>query len=112
MFMQRALSGVVVLSLLAVVSCQNSTQPPAALPSTPQQAIMIRGNDGTTVAFFIPSSDPDHPKALTGAGTEVCPECQAAAAKYFKTGVLDPKCSRTGATRTVVTFTEPTTGHQ
>jgi hypothetical protein len=112
MFMQRTLFAIAALSLVATAGCQNSTPPASAVPTTPQQAIMIRGNDGTTVAFFVPSSDPDKPKALTGSGTEVCPECEAAAAKYFKTGVLDPKCSRTGATRSVVTFTEPTTGHQ
>jgi hypothetical protein len=111
--MQRSLfTAVAALLLLAVAACQNSTPPAASVPTTPQTAIMIRGNDGTTVAFFVPSNDPDHPRALIGSGTEVCPECEAAAAKYFKTGVLDPKCSRTGATRSVVTFTEPTTGHQ
>ena len=112
MFMRRTLLAAAALSLLGIVGCQSSTPPASAVPTTPQQAIMIRGNDGTTVAFFVPSSDPDKPKALTGPGTEVCPECQAAAAKYFKTGVLDPKCSRTGPARTVITYTEPSTGHQ
>jgi hypothetical protein len=112
MFLRRSLSAAVALSLLAMIGCQDSAPRSASLPATPQQAIMIRGNDGTTVAFFLPSDDPNKPRALVGAGSEVCPECEAAAVKYFKTGVLDPKCSRTGAIRSVVTFTPPTTGHQ
>lgn len=109
MLVRRTLFAVAAFSLLAIAGCQNATP---SVPTTYQQAIMIRGNDGTTVAFFLPSADPDKPMALVGTGVQVCPECQAAAAKYYKTGVLDPKCSRTGATRSVVTFTPPTSGHQ
>jgi hypothetical protein len=112
MFMQRTVYTVAALSLLAFAGCQSSTPPApsAAMPS--QQAIFIRGNGGTTVAVFVPTDDPDKPMALLGPGVEPCPECQAAAVKYYKTGVLDPKCSRTGATRSLVTMTPSTTGHQ
>jgi hypothetical protein len=118
MFMQRTLFTVAALSLFAMAGCESSTTPTAttlptaSIPTTSQQAIMVRGNSGTTVAFFLPSDNPDKPMALMGPGVEVCPECEAAAIKYFKTGVLDPECSRTGATRTLVGFTPTTTGHQ
>ena len=112
MFMQRTLFIVAALSLLAVAGCQSPTTPAASVPTSYQQAIMVRGNDGTTVAFFVPTADPDKPMALLGPGVEPCPECQAAAVTYSKTGGLDPKCSRTGATRSVVTFSSASTGHQ
>jgi hypothetical protein len=112
MFTQRALYTLVALSLVAIAGCQNSTPPASSAAMPSQQAILIRGNGGTTVAVFVPTDDPDKPMALLGPGVEPCPECQAAAVKYFKTGVLDPKCSRTGATRSLVTMTPSITGHQ
>jgi ABC-type transport system substrate-binding protein len=111
MFIRRTLLTAMALSAIAIAGCQNGTPPTASAATAPQQAIVVRGNGGS-VTVFVPGDDPNKPMALTGAGSEVCPECEAAAAKYFKTGVLDPKCSRTGATRTAVTLTPSTTGHQ
>ena len=112
MFTRRRLCALAAFSLLVVAGCQSSTAPATPPDANSRQAISIRGNDGTTVAFFIPTDNPDKPMALTGDGSPVCPECREAAVKYFRTGVLDPKCSRTGATRTLVIMRDASTGHQ
>lgn len=97
-----------ILTGVIAAGCHNSTSPVPEATATPTRAIVITGNGGSTTVF-VPSSDPANPVVYCSTGTEVCPECKAAAVKYFQTGVLDPKCSRTGATRTAVTYTGP--GH-
>jgi hypothetical protein len=90
--------------LLAALGCQNSTTPPSTAATVPAKAIVVTGGNGGSTTVFIPSSDPNNPVVLCSNGTEVCPECKAAAVKYFQTGVLDPKCNRTGATRAATTI--------
>jgi hypothetical protein len=68
--------------------------------AAPQRVVVASGGNGGGTAVFIPSSDPQNPAVYCSDGVTACPECKAAAVKYFTTGVLDPKCSRTGATRT------------
>ena len=99
-----------VLALIVLAGCESSTPSASSSSSTmppAERAIAISTNTGTTT-IFVPTADPEKPVMLCAAGAEVCPECKAAAIKYFQTGVLDPKCSRTGATRTVVS----SLGHQ
>lgn len=104
---------VATLALLFVAGCQNSTSPAPQAMATPQRAVVVSGgNGGNTTVVFLPSSDPANPVMLSTAGVEECPECKAAAIKYFQTGVLDPKCSRTGAIRTAALLTTPNVGHQ
>jgi len=100
-----------VVALLILAGCQNGSSPSSSSMPTPAKAIVITGNGGSTVVW-VPTADPDQPMMLSTSGsTEVCPECKAAAIKYFKTGVLDPKCSRTGATRTELTVVPQNLGH-
>lgn len=98
-----------VAALVAVIAigCQHSAAPtPAETAASPQHAVVVTGNGGSVVVFE-PSNDPANPVVYCSAGTEICPECKAAAIKYFQTGILDPKCSRTGATRTATTIAYP-----
>jgi hypothetical protein len=113
--MRTGLSAVIALITLVGLGCQSST-PPASQATTAsmtsgQRAVIVSGGNAGNVTVFLPSDDPASPTMLSASGATVCPECKAAAAKYFQTGVLDPKCSRTGATRAVVTAVPPTYGH-
>lgn len=105
-----------VLLLVVAVSCQNSAAPTTQAAAVPaQHAIYVDGGNGRTAVFLPPATPGGPPVVYCSSGTvEVCPECNAAAIKYFETGVLDPKCSRTGATRTVIDYVPPPTnvGHQ
>lgn len=83
---------------------------PHAMSGPPRAVIVSAGQSGS-MTVFLPSEDTSHPIALCASDGKVCPECRAAAAKYFQTGVLDPKCSRTGATRSIATEFPPTFGH-
>ena len=100
------------LALILLGGCQSASTPSAGATATPpQRAIVVSGNAGSTTVY-LPSNDPDKPLMLSTSGSgEACPECTAAAIKYFQTGVLDPKCSRTGATRTVTNLITPNYGH-
>ena len=94
------------------LGCQSSTTPAPQAAASPQRAVIVSGGNAGNVTVFLPSDDPANPTMLcTSSGTTVCPECKSAAIKYFQTGVLDPKCSRTGATRTSVVGVPPTYGH-
>ena len=95
-----------VLLALVTIGCQSASQPAAETAASPQRALVVSSNSGPTTVF-VPSSDPANPVVYCSAGTEVCPECKAAAVKYFTTGVLDPKCSRTGAVRTATSLSAP-----
>ena len=105
------LVAIAAFALLFSVGC--STPPPAqsAAMASPDRAVVISGNGGSTTVF-IPTSDPDKPMMLSSTGAEMCPECKAAAVKYFQTGVLDPKCSKCGGIRTATSLVTPTVGHQ
>ena len=100
------------LTLLLVLGCQSSSTPTGQTMAAPTQAVFVTssGNGGGTTVF-LPSAGPDNPMVFCSSGStsDVCPECRAAAIKYFKTGILDPKCSRTGAIRTVGKLVPPMT---
>jgi hypothetical protein len=88
------------MAFLAVAGCQNAKDPaPQANAAPPQRALVVTSGNAGNVTVFLPTSDPENPIMLCSESTEVCPDCKAAAIKYFQTGVLDPKCARTGATR-------------
>jgi hypothetical protein len=99
------------LALLITAGCQSSPTAPSQAMVTPQRAVVVSAGQSGAMTVFLPSDDSSNPIALCTAGTDVCPECKAAAVKYFQTRVLDPKCSRTGATRTATTLFSPTFGH-
>ena len=90
--------------LLVTVGCQNSSTPSSTVAAAPARAVVVTGGNGGSTTVFIPSSDPSNPVVLCSNGGEVCPECKAAAIRYFQTGVLDPKCNRTGASRAATTI--------
>ena len=100
------------LGLLVLSGCQNSAPATAQATATPQRAIVVSGGNTGTYTVFLSSVDPNDPVILCSAGTTVCPECKAAAIKYFQTGVLDPKCSRTGANRYPIVSVDTSVGHQ
>lgn len=90
------------LGTLLLVACSSSSPPPQQSAAVaPQDAVVSSINGNTTI--FMRGSDPDEPIMMSTSGGPVCPECKAAAIKYFKTGVLDPHCTMTGATRTLAT---------
>jgi hypothetical protein len=100
------------LALFMIVGCQNSTAPAPQATAAPSKAVVVTSGNGGSTTIFLASADPNNPVMLCTEGTELCPECKTAAVKYFQTGVLDPKCSRTGATRRVTTLITPNVGHQ
>lgn len=100
--MRYVATPIAALVAVLVLGCQSSTAPAPMAQAHPEHAVVVTGNGGS-VTVFVPSSDPANPVVYCSTGTDVCPECKAAAIKYFQTGVLDPKCSRTGATRTATT---------
>ena len=111
--MRFATSPIVAVLALLVGGCQSSPSPSTseAMPS-PQRAIVVTGGNAGATTVFLPSSDPANPIMMSTSGDMAeCPECKAAAIKYFETGVLDPKCSRTGATRCVLVPPTPYIGH-
>jgi hypothetical protein len=107
----RIVSISALLALVSIVGlgCQSSTAPAAPVIAAPQRAVIISGANSGGTTVFLPSDDLQNPTMLCS-GTAACLECKAAAIEYFTTGVLDPKCSRTGATRTAVTINVPING--
>jgi len=105
------LGATAVLAILAFMGCQNSASPMAQTLMAPQKAIVVNSGNGGSTTVFIPSSDPNEPTVMCASGTYVCPECKAAAIKYFATGELDPKCHLSGATRTAITLV-PAVGNE
>ncbi len=99
-------AAIALIALVVVLGCQSSTAPAPQAMAAPQRAVVVSGGNGPAFTVFIPTNDPAQPEMLcsSAAATE-CPECKAAAVKYFTTGVLDTKCSITGALRTDVTGT-------
>lgn len=110
---RNCLAAVAGLALLILSGCQNSA-PMTAQSSMPGtgRAIVVNGGNTGSYTVFLPSADPNDPVILCSAGMTVCPECKAAAIKYFQTGVLDAKCSRTGATRSAIVAVDTSVGHQ
>jgi len=102
----RFLFGVTATLLLTVlVGCHNSTATSGETMAASQDAVMVNYPNGGGTTVFVRTANPSEPMVLCTSGTNVCPECKAAAIKYFETGVLDPKCSLTGGSRSVLTYT-------
>lgn len=100
----------VTLALLLLASCKSSSPSEStstAMVPAPKSVFISTGNGGGMVVY-LPSDNPDQPVMLCTSGAEICPECTKSAIKYFKTGVVDPKCPMCGATHTVATEVPPT----
>jgi hypothetical protein len=110
---RREFFALAALIALAIAGCQNASPPAteASASAPPPRGILVTGGNTGTV-IFLQSDDAAHPTILCSPGTDVCPMCKAAAIKYFQTGVLEPTCSRTGTTRTLLVPATPTNGHQ
>jgi len=100
-----------VLMLLAIVGCTSSGTSVSSSSPTPQRAVVVSGGNGGGTTIFLPSEDNSHVIVMSTSGTKVCPDCQAAALKYFQTGELEAKCPTCGATRTPVMLMLPTPSH-
>jgi len=100
-----------VLMLTIAIGCQSTTTPTAQVMSDNPNAVVVTYPNGGGTTVFLRSTDPENPIVMCSPGTTVCPVCKAAAIKYFQTGVLDPKCSLTGASRYVVSYTAPSVSH-
>jgi hypothetical protein len=98
--------------MLVLAGCQSSAPMVSQPAATAQKAIVVSGGNTGSYTVFLPSAESNDPVILCSAGMSVCPECKAAAIKYFQTGVLDPKCSRTGATRSAIVSVDTSVGHQ
>jgi len=109
--LRTLLTATAALILMVAFGCTSSSAPSAQGMSAPQTAVVVNYPNGGGTTIFLKSADNGEPMMLSTAGTAVCPECKAAALKYFQTGVLDPKCSRTGATRSITTFVTPDYAH-
>jgi hypothetical protein len=111
LIMRTHMSSLLALLAIGGLGCQSSTNPAPQAMSSAQRAVIVTGGNGGSTTVFLPSGDPANPVMLSASGGAVCPECKAAAIKYFQTGVLDPKCARTGATRTAAMGIPPIYGH-
>ena len=108
--MSRLLTSTVLIMTVVFAGCTSSTAPTTQASMDPSKKIVVSTNAGN-VEVFVPTGDPDNPIIYCStADGKVCPQCKADAIKYFKTGVLEPKCSVCGATRMAVpAYTGP--GH-
>jgi hypothetical protein len=95
------------LLLMVLIGCHDSTAPSGGAMALSQNAVMVNYPNGGGTTVFVRTANPSEPLVLCTSGTKVCPECKAAAIKYFETGVLDPKCSLTGAGRYVLSYMPP-----
>src|SRR5689334_968814 len=99
------------LLLMIGNACQNMA---ASAPDVrhPVRAIVISGGNGGSTTVYVEDA-PDHVEMLSSPGAKVCAQCRTDAMAYFKTGLLEPKCSECGGMRTPViwTATPPTSGH-
>ena len=107
MSLSRVLLGVFALSALTVATgCSGMGGSAPAASMGPTKAIVATTGQGSTVVY-VPTSDGSGVQMLSSTGgVEKCPDCEAAALKYFQTGQLERKCPRCGAIRT------PVVGHQ
>ena len=108
--MRSSISALVALIALSGIGCQSSTQP-SPQAAAPGRAVVVSSGNGDANVVYLDTGNPANPVRLCSKDIPECPECRAAAVKYFETGVLDPKCSRTGATRTAATAFPPNYGH-
>lgn len=103
----RFLFGVTAALLLSVlIGCQNSSATSAQTVAESHDAVVVNFPNGGGTMVFVRSANPDEPLCMCSPGTEVSPECKAGAVKYFETGVLDPHCPLTGATWTIVNYSQ------
>ncbi len=110
--MRVAKFSLVALLLIVSAGCESTTPTASHVMSEgPQRAVLVSTNGGSTT-IFLPSNDPKKPLMLCSAGAEMCSECKAAAVKYFEDGVLEPKCPKCGATRTLLAPSTPDIAHQ
>jgi ribosomal protein L37AE/L43A len=96
--------------MMAIVGGCASTSGSAST-AMPQKAIVVTGGNSGGTAIFIPNADNTDVEMMSTTGEPMCPQCRADAIKYFQTGVLVPKCSMCGATRTPVSTYPPTFSH-
>ncbi len=114
-FQRVSFAALAILGLLVAAGCQTTPGGQQTTSLSPQtQAVVVTGGNGGSTAVYIASTDPNMPVLLSSAGADECPDCRAAAINYFKTGVLEAKCPRCGATRTVTTYryVPSSAGHQ
>ena len=112
MYTQRMIvRSTVALLILIAVGCTQTAAPTTQAMAAPQNAVVVNYPNGGGTTIFLRPADNGDPIMLSTAGTTMCPECKAAAIKYFQTGVLDPHCSRTGATRSITTYVTPDFAH-
>jgi hypothetical protein len=113
--MRNPIFALAALLALAIAGCQNASSTPtteASMAGAKHAVLVSGGNSGNGYTIFLQSDDPNNPTVLCSPGMTVCPVCKAAAIKYFQTGVFEPTCSRTGATRTLLIPATPTNGYQ
>jgi hypothetical protein len=100
------------LMLVIALGCQNTAAPGSQATATPPHVIVVNyPKGGGTTIFLPPPAGSSDPVVLCSAGTTVCPECKAAAARYFATGVLDAKCPLTGGSRSVMDYVPSNGAH-
>ena len=87
---------VTLLAAVFVVGCQTSSPAPAS--ATPGRAVIATAGNGTTT-IYLPASSGGGVQTLSTSGAPACPDCSAAAAKYFQGGTLEAKCPVCGANR-------------
>ena len=93
--------GLGLLALAFAGGCQSTGTPPSSAPAVPQKAVVLTTGNGTTTVLF-PASDGNGVSALASAKVDHCAQCDADAAKYFKSGEIAPTCAVCGAKRTGV----------
>ena len=109
-FSRLVSTSVITLLLTSMIACNGlSTSSPAS--SSEQRAVLVTGGNGGGTTIYLPSQDGKNATMLSSGAGKQCPECEAAAFKYFNTGELDPKCSTCGGTRTAFKLPSPNSGH-
>jgi hypothetical protein len=87
----------IALFVMVLAGCQSMNPAPTTAPSamvpTTAPAAVIAGK--TTFINVNAGQGPPVLVAYTEAGKAPCPECEAVAAKYFSTGVLDEHVCKT-----------------
>ena len=93
------LAFVTLLVAVFAVGCQTNGPAPATA-ATPGRAVIASTGNGTTT-IYLPAASGGGVQALStaGAAAPACPDCAAAAAKYFQGGPLEAKCPVCGANR-------------
>ena len=87
-FFRLPVSVGIVFGALVLAGCQSATPGPTTAP-----AAVVAGK--TTFINVNAGQGPPVLVAYTDSGKAPCPECEAVAAKYFSTGVLDEKVCKT-----------------